>query len=291
MEKFIKRLCDLYVKQDLSLEESLRIMSYAPVKKIRDTSEYILSCLKEGLSISNALKTCTFIHFDSVVISFFLIAESLGEMKRIVSYLNDKTIRSIENRTKLIGSIVYPSFVVLLAFVSSIALCFVFKEQFLLSIYKAFFVLLCIYAFLILLIRKLLEANKLYEAFLGADFLIKCGASISKAMACGALIAGIDTREGRAFSEASEKVAYGMELKSALLLGNELTEIFFYAEETGDEKEVFNKAAIMLDEKNSRKRAVYLQLIEPVFTVITGSFLLVLIMNYFLPVINNFDWM
>ena len=79
LKEFTDCLYELFVRQNIELCESLRIMSGKPKKdKISKAAMYILGLLENGTLFSNALKTCAFIEFDKVYISFILLAEKNG---------------------------------------------------------------------------------------------------------------------------------------------------------------------------------------------------------------------
>jgi len=291
MEKFTKELCDLMINKNLSLIESLDIMRRKPKGIIKKTAGYLYECMEKGSLFSNALKTCPYITFDCVYITFILMAEKTGNLKSVIQYLNKRSERYRENRNKLISAYIYPAFVVVLSVIVCFFLCSFVGIEHKEDLYKSFGFLVFISVLLFYVLGKMLGINKSYEAFLGADLLIQGGVSISAATLCGALIAGVDTKTGRMFTEAGEKLEFGVDLRNAFNLKGEYEEAFYYADATGKDKEVFGKIADWFNERDERRRSICIQLIEPVFIAITGTFLLMLIMNFFMPVLNNVNWM
>lgn len=291
MEKFTRILCELFVKQNLSLVQSLRLMTRKSNGKIKQASVYLMEALESGVAFSNALKKCPFIEFDNTYITFILLAEKIGNMKNIIQYLDKKCKRSIENKNKMVSAIVYPVFVIVMSFFTCFFLCSILEVDRKEEIFRAFFLLFISCLIAIFCIYKLLGNSRTYEAFLGADLLVKEGISLSIAATCGAMIAGIDTKVGKAFLDAKEKLEYGMDLKTAFSTKGDFEDAFYYADITGVENNIFEKVAVWFGEKNEKRRCVCLQLIEPVFIAITGCFLLLLILNFFLPVINDMNWL
>lgn len=287
MEKFTKELCDLFVNKKLPLTECLKIMAKKPAGKVKKAAEYVYSVIEKGELFSNALKTCPYISFDNVYVTFILLAEKSGNLQMTINYLNKKCQRDKENKSKLIGSIIYPAFVILFSFVVCIYLNRLFSTEDSIFIYKFFSFLIFVCGLLVFIIYKFLGTNKVYEAFLAADLLIKEGISASVAVAYGSIIAGIDSKTGRVFMEASRKIELGMNLRTAFNLDKNLEDFFYYVDESGGGKDIFEKIALWIGDKDEKKRTICMQLIEPVFIAVTGSFLFSIILNFISPVINT----
>ncbi len=92
--EFTEVLYELFVRQNLSLSHSLLIMSRKPKKdRVKLAAESIYSALENGSVFSSALKTCEYVRFNDVYISFILLAEKNGDLKSTVSYLKEKLVR------------------------------------------------------------------------------------------------------------------------------------------------------------------------------------------------------
>lgn len=291
MEKFTRELCELYVNKNMSVTESLYLMSCKPKGKVKKTSEFLYKSLEKGIPLSNALKNNPYIDFDRVYVMFILFAEQSGNLKRTIQYLDSKCKRSRDNKTKVITAFLYPAFVVFLSFFLCLFLNRFLQVDHKEKIYKAFFFLIIVCSFLFILIYKMIGNNRLYEAFLGTDILVKSGISVSAAAECGAMIVGINSKIGKLFMDAGEKIEYGMNLKTAFNFNGEFEDAFYYADVTGGENDVFEKVAFWIKEKLDKRRIICMQLIEPLFIAVTGSFLLILVFNFFLPVMNNYNWL
>ena len=140
----------------------------------------------------------------------------------------------------------------------------------------------------------MLGTNKLYEAFLAAGFLIKGGESLANAVNNAVTILGYDSKEGQLFAKAGKKLSYGVSLKTAFELNTlntslqqELEEAFFFAENSGDESEVFEKIALWINARDEKIRTICFKLLEPFFICGTGIFLLVFLMNLVLPIFTQ----
>ncbi len=80
-----------------------------------------------------------------------------------------------------------------------------------------------------------------------------------------------------------------MDLQNAFCVRNnaELKEAFYYADAGAGKDDLFARIAAYLKSEKEKKRTVCLSLIEPLFIVVTGAFLLLLLMTFFMPLINN----
>lgn len=293
--RFTEILEELVSAKKMDLKAALSLMARAlPQKKeaVAAAAQNIYGELLNGQAFSNALKLCPYIDFDMVYISFTAFAERCGCLEKALEFLKKKCLRRSETMSALTGAAVYPIFVVLLALAAGILLCFYSDLKS--SFYEAFAFLLffCIIAFFIL--KKILSANKLYEAFLAMGFLIKGGESIANAVTAAVNILGFGTKEGKLFAGAGEKLSYGLSLREAFAIntGNKrlrylLEEAFFYAENSGGENDVFEKIALWLNSRDEKRRSICLRLIEPVFISGTGIFLLIFLVNLVLPMFSE----
>ena len=103
-------------------------------------------------------------------------------------------------------------------------------------------------------------------------------------------ILGIDSRLGRNFAEAKERIEFGMNLENAFCLEGGFKEAFYYADATGKKSEIFLNVAKWLEKKDERRRALFMVLIEPLFIALTGAFLILLVINFFMPFMTDFSW-
>ena len=291
--EFTEVLYELFVRQNLSLSHSLLIMSRKPKKdRIKLAAESIYSALENGSVFSSALKTCEYVRFNDVYISFILLAEKNGDLKSTVSYLKEKLIRENEQSKKLIGASIYPAFVIILAITAAVftGLYTDTADFSLLAKYAFGFLFLCICVYG--LIFKMLSEDRLCEAFTAVDFLLKNGIELSEAVGCAVQIAGPSGNIGKIFENARIKLSYGMDLQTAFDCkdNRQFSEIFYYADTGGSQLDLFARIAASLSEKNERRRTICLSLVEPVFIVMTGGFILMILMTFFMPLINDISW-
>lgn len=308
VRKFTKKLDELFVKQNIGLLEALNIISHGPSKsgdkkyekkwgcggrareKIARTAEYLYQQMETGNLISNAFRSCPYISFDEKYVSFVALAEGSGDLKNAVIYLNDKYERSYQNKLKVMEASFYPLFVIILSIIAGLFLVKFTDGENYLSLIEMTIILTCVCVGLLYFIIKVMAENPLYEAFLTIDFLLKSGVCMSEAIGCAIQIVGIKSKTGRAFEDAREKLEFGMSLQNALQLGERYEEGFYFAEKAGGKTEVFGKMALWLNVEWERRRKFCLSIMEPLFILLAGIFLLALILKYFLPYITDLNW-
>lgn len=310
IRKFTEALSELMIDQNFSLGNALKILSRENLRK-KKSDEITLCCkeilnkLENGESFANALKFSKEISFDNTYISFIRFSEKTGNLSEIISFLRERCKRQEENHNRIIESLLYPVFVIILAFIAVGFLLLYGKNIFVGEQIEAFCTsnlisscgnavfFLCVFCFCGgWVIKKNLGSDKLYEAFLAADFLLKNGESFGSAIETSAEILGKESPEGQLFLNARERLEYGVELKNAFICSNsrkwdEIQNMFYFAENAGNETQIFEKIASKLKMDLDKKRKFCLKLIEPMFIAGTGGFLLIFLMNTALPLLSG----
>lgn len=290
MLEFTKMLYELLVLQQMTLSKSLLIMSSKPKSDcVSKAAKEIAAALEAGSFFSNALKKCHSIAFNDVYISFICLAEKNGDLKTILEYLKEKLIRQKECRKRIVEASIYPLFVVLLAIAASVFIGFYTETNDYLLLAKYVSVLIFVCAAMYFVIIKTLGDNRLCEAFRSVDFLLANGIELSEAVACAIQIAGPSTKIGKIFENARVNLSYGMDLQHAFNCKTEskLREAFYYADAGGSKNDLFGRIAAYLEADKERSRTLCFSLIEPLFIVVTGVFILAILMTFFMPLINE----
>lgn len=312
MLKFTKALYKLFVIEGLSLSRSLMIMKAKPESdNVSRAASAIYESLENGSLFSNALRSCRVVIFDDVYISFISIAEKNGDLKSALAYLKQKLEREAECRKKLAVISVYPVLVILISITASVFIGLYTKTSDLKLLIKYVLYLVGVCTSLFILFFRILGTNTLFEAFTAVDFLLRNGIELSEAVGCAVQILGPSSKAGRLFENARIRISCGMDLQSAFgckanfeeaceetykewgsgPLLSKLKEAFYYADAGGSKDDLFKQLASYLLEKNERNREICLSLVEPVFIIVTGVFIFILLMTFFMPVITDTGWL
>lgn len=298
--EFTQLLFELTKKQNLSLVESLEIMSKFQKKgAVEFAAKHILECLNQGLSFSGALKTCKEIEFDGLYISFVSFAEKTGHFGETCEFLYFRCKRKHENLVQIFEACLYPVFVVLLSIAAASFLMIFGKsnnvfgdigfsieqsERIISSCFRGCVFLFCFFSISFFVLKNILSDNKMFESFLAADFLVRSGINLIDTFDALVSVAGIDSSLGQEFLKIKNKILQGTEFSMAFMGLNKKLERFFYlAQHTGGECDVFGKMAAFLKEFDEKRRKICFTLIEPIFICGTGVFLIILLSGIYVP--------
>lgn len=292
---FTKMLFELICEKKISLKDSLEIINKKNKKiennRISKIGNYILKDILAGSSFSNSLRKCPYVIFDDIYISFINFAEKTGMLCETIEFLNKRCERKKENLFKIIEVGIYP---ILVIFISAIGSLYLYYSK-LFDVSNNIFIYLFILIFFSMAIfwglKSTICENKLYEAFLAVSFLIKSGVCLYDAVGCGAQVFGVTSKNGIDFLKAREKLLLGMDLEKAFSLGPKYSDAFFFAERSGGKADIFEKIAKNIGEYDEKKRRICFSLMEPIFMLLTGIFLIILISNIFLPYISEYSFM
>ena len=302
--RFLKVLHHLYVEQGISLTECLSIMSRSHKSRMNRAAAYAEEELRRGNAFSNALKTCPYISFDSLTVTFVDFSQRTGNLSETLGFLKERCERKEKAFSRIFEASVYPVFVIFLSLFVSGLMIFYAESALGSSLKKievmktlgldlAFLLAFCGLMFWFL--KRNLSDSPLYEAFLSVGFLIKYGVNASLAVGLGANILGLETKAGQIFLKARQRMEGGIELVKAftaenkLLMDKEIEEAFYYAQKSGGKNDVFERIARLLGKKIEKKSALLLSLVEPVFVGGTGIFLIILMANFLMPVMNDLN--
>jgi len=296
--EFTQILLDLMKTQKLSLPESLLAMSNElwGSETVKETARFLYEYLEKGFRFSMALRKCETIYFDDTFILFVSFSEQTGKIVETMEFLAGRSSRRIENINHIVEACIYPVFVIVMAVAGAFVLFFwcgkntalltelepANNPDYLNIFVKAFSFLICFCTGFFYSVKKMLGEDKVYEAFLAADFLARSGVNLAESIGAGIQVAGIDSEYGRRLLDVKTQVENGKNLKEAFVfLGKKLRHKLGYVRTGGRECDVFGKVTAALYQESERRRRICISLIEPVFLLGTGTFLVILLWNIF----------
>ena len=195
---FTDLFTEFIFERKLDVQTALYILSKKSTsknQKIVLAARNLQDVMKNGGTLSYALKVCPYINFDSVYVSFIRFAERSGNLCEVMNFLRSRCKREEENEGKVVEAAVYPVFVIILSVVVVVLFFYYFSSVFdsqLIDIVAednlfgslflsfAFLIVFCVVS--IIWLKKTLGVNKLYEAFLAVGFLVKGGECLSVAV-------------------------------------------------------------------------------------------------------------
>lgn len=291
--------------------QSLKILSESKLsnKKIKRTSSYMADEIGKGSSLSSVFQKCPYISFDKIYVSFVSFSEETGRLSQTMKFLSERCRRKKELLGSFCSALIYPAFIFFI--VSFLILFLSFfgnripggglfsdfnKNEMLKDFIWSFvtFIFLSMTVFMGLWTSA--SDNRLYEAFLAGGFLVENGVNVSTAVGMVAEIQGIESKNGRVFVKAREGLEYGMGIHSAFCsyadanFKKKVEVALLLAEETGTKNQVLNKIAMNLKKENDRKRKLCISLVEPAFILVTGIFLIQIVMRFVYPMFSGFGF-
>ena len=299
VRKFTDSLAELFVSQNLSLAESLAVMAgeaggcgdFSKKSRLQKISSFLLNALRQGNPLSNSMQECPYASFDSVYVSFIMLAERSGNLKETVAFLKRRCERSHECAEKVVEAALYPAFVVCAAITGGGFLLRYTGTALDANLVAGFLTLCALSAGIFALFRHFLKEDSFAEVFFAMDFLTKNGHSVSSAAGFAVLIAGENSAFGNRLLEAKRKLEYGMRLCEAFSLKGRAGELLFLAERGETSVDVFSRIAEYHEDVSERRRKICITLVEPAFICIAGLFMLLVVLDVFLPFMNDYSWM
>lgn len=312
VKKFTEALYELMCCKNLTLQQSLQILGDIGTeensnKKISYSAKQILELMSDGLSFSAALTECKYIKFDMSYINCFCYSEITGNLTEVIKFLKDRCDEESESFNCFISASVYPGIVILLGITISLIL-FSYRDHFgymnsnilgkqqLKSFFKSLLVFMVLFISCFSILVRNLKEDKKYEAFLIISFLLKSGMNMYGAFSYAAIMLGEKSRYGKLFVQARNRISMGMDLRSAFDNGESkklnipgFETAIYFAQKGGSKSDVFEKIAASIRNKDLKKRKLCLRLIEPLLIGITGMFLILLVINFVMPVMMNTD--
>lgn len=290
-----KRLTDaldnLFVNQGLTLAEALEVICKSKTGRLQKLALFLLEALREGNSLSNALKECPFAAFDSTYVTFVMLSERTGKVRETITFLKKRNERLYQNKMKLIEAALYPLFVILLSISIGIFLLKYSETAIDSNLIFSIALLFLITFIFFIIVWKCIKEDKLCEVLYALDFLVKNGNSLSSAFAFAVSLVGLQSKLGQKLMETKNKLEYGLPLSSAFTLMGDAGEMLYFVESGASNNNVFGKLALCQEEKYKQRRKFCLSLVEPVFIGITGSFLLILVIHIFMPFMTDMSWL
>lgn len=315
IKKFTEELFELVALQKFSLISALEFIKTGMKKNgqegtVQKAAEEIFEQLNKGNSFSYALRVNDVINFDNTYSAFISFSERNGNLAKTLGFLKERCIRKENSKNRIIEASIYPAFVVLLSVLALIAVLvygktffnsaefnFEYRKTVVRGLIYSFIFLAAFVVLVVSFLKRRIGNNRLYEAFSAVGFLVRAGVNLSNAVSIAVNILGEETPEGALFLRAGEKLLEGQDLRSAFLeernykvakkVYTEIQEAFYFANQSGDSGEVFEKIADWLEAESLKKRTVCFKLIEPVLISGTGLFLLIFMGNILLPFLSG----
>ena len=295
------------LKGKTSLFDSLRILARDGIEKgVRDSAVSLLSSMKKGKSFSESLRRVKSggVIFSPLYLTLISAAELAGSLEAVLESIINDLRRRQAARENAVNILVYPAIIVFLAVAGTVALIvkgmpLLIAEGFLsdgvvrdakAGIVIAALVLLSGGSALFTVYFKLFNNDSPeFRIFYLLDFLLRSNVTLTEALShCVASMAG--TKFCKALIAIKRDIAYGVSFSSAF---GKIKHFSPYvrgwlsvADMHGNLSEISGNIRDYFGRRDSKTREIASRLMEPAVIVLTGSYVLIIMITVVLPILT-----
>ena len=305
--RFVEMLLAL-LEGHTNLTDAARILSGESMEKpVRDTAEKLLAVLKKGRSFAEGLAAASrgTLLFPPLYEEILRPAEQTGAVDKALARIAEHLRRTIKAREAVAAALAYPTAVVLIALAGTAFLLWkglplfagagMLPDDFLARarssvIFAGVFLLasgaVAAFACYRLIARESPPSRIFYEL----SFLLEGKIPLPDALSSCIMSMG-NTKWGRALARAKWDIASGGRLARAFadsgVFPAYITGWLAVGDRNGEIETVCRRIADYYRNRDERGSAAAMRLAEPLFIVITGAYLVMLIQGVILPVLTR----
>jgi len=295
------------LKGKTSLFDSLHILARDGIEKgVRESAVSLLSSMKKGKSFSESLRRLKSgrVFFTPLYLRLITAAELAGSLETVLERIINDLRRKQAARENAVNILIYPAIIVFLAVAGTIALIFkgiplLISEGFLSAgvvsdakngIGIAALVLLSGgSALFVVYFRIFNNDSPEFRLFYLLDFLLRSSVTLPEALShCVVSMGG--TKFRKALIAIKRDIAQGVPFSSAF---NKIKHFSPYvrgwlsvADKNGDLSEICGSIRDYFDRRDNKIREAAARLIEPAVIVLTGSYVLIIMITVILPILT-----
>jgi type IV pilus assembly protein PilC len=289
-----------------NLTDAARILSGGEMEKtVRETAERLLSALKKGRSFADGFAAASrgTLLFPPLYEEILRSAEQTGAVDKALARIAEHLRRKIKARETVAAALAYPAAVVLIALAGTALLLWkglplfagagMLPENYLSQartsvLLAGVFLLASGAAGAFACYRLIARESPLTRIFYELSFLLEGKVPLPDALSSCIMSVG-NTRWGRALTRAKRDIVSGGRLAHAFsdsgVFPAYITGWLAVGDRNGEIETVCSRIADYCRERDGRKSAAAMRLAEPLFIVITGAYLVLLIRGVILPVL------
>ena len=304
--RFLELLLTL-LKGKTSLFDSLHILARDGVEKaVRDIAVSLLSSMKKGRSFSESLRRLKNgrVFFSPVYLTLISAAELAGSLETVLERVINDLRRLQAARESAVNVLIYPAIIVLLAVAGTIALVtggmpLLISDGFIspdvahdakYGIGIAALVLLSGGGLLFAVYFRLFYRDSPeFRIFYLLDFLLRSNVTLPEALShCVVSIDG--TKFSKALIAVKKDIAQGVSFSSAFgkikYFSPYVRGWLSVAAARGDLREIAGSIRDYFDRRDRKTRETASRLMEPAVIVLTGSYVLIIMVTVVLPILT-----
>lgn len=295
------------LKGNTSLVDALHILAREGMEKpIRNSAVALLAAMKKGRGFSESIRLLQDrkVFFSPLYITLIAAAEMTGTIDSVLERIAGDLRRKQQATENAFNILIYPSVIIIIAITGTILLIFKGMPLFIAGGFLSGEILAnaangIINAGLVLLLggavlftayfRVFYLDSPEFRIFYMLDFLLRSNIPLLDALA-QCLTGMNDRRYGNALVLIKKNIVSGVPFSRAFStlpgLSPYVTGWLSVADMHGNIGEICGSIKDFYAQKDARKREVFMRLIEPAVIVLTGSYLLILILTVILPVLT-----
>ena len=289
------------LESEIPLKNSLEVLSSESSmnKKVRKMAQEILEKLSEGFSFSSAINLSSY-SIKERYLTLISASESGGSLIQALQFIKEISTqkKDLEERIKSVS--IYPAIVVSIALAATFVLLH-FRNQFLITVperelysgvFTAVAVLFAGIGAVALYIKNAMGENILYSVFFAFSFLSEAGFDFANCLDIAIMYSSQNKELTKALLNVKLKLQEGEGIGEAFshykIFPKEIIARLTLAEIHGNIDKVTKGIAKSIEKKDTAKRNLCMQLIEPLLILCTGLYILILVETIVLPFLTNY---
>jgi type II secretory pathway component PulF len=305
--RFVDILLTL-IRGNMSLTDALHIMSRGGIEPaIRESAEELFTAVKKGRSLSAGMGMLSEgkVRFSPLYLTLIRAAELTGSLEGVLTSIRTDIQRKQAARELITTVMIYPALIIAVAFTGSIVIIVkgipLFTQAGFLSgpvlenavagcVFAGVFLLTCGAVLLLVYYRIFGGDSAEYRIFHLLAFLLRNNITLPEALS-QSIAAMAGTKQQKALARIKKDITEGLRVSHAFsrstLVSPYITGWLTVADESGDLAGACGTIAEFFHQRDNRIRERAAKFVEPAAIIITGSYLLILILAVIIPILTH----
>jgi type IV pilus assembly protein PilC len=295
------------LKGKVSLTDSLQILSHEGIEsQVKDCAASLLAIMKKGKNLSESLHLLgnSKVSYEPLYISLITAAEATGTINEVLERIVHDLQRKQKAKENVQNLIIYPLIIISIAIIGTVFIITkglpLFIEGGLLSsdvqndaitgIMMAGIVLLTGGGSLFIVYYRIFYHDSAkYLIFYILEFLLKSNITLPQALSY-CIISIKNTKYKKALLMVKKDIVSGVSFSTAFTkiryFSNYVTGWLSVADINGNITEICGNIKAYYEQEDTKKRAVAARLMEPMIIVLTGIYILIIMLTVVLPILT-----
>jgi len=295
------------LKGKTSLMDALHILSREGIESpVKNYAVSLLAIMKKGKNLTESLHLIKNdkVHFDPLYLSLITAAEATGNIDEVLERIVYDMQRKKKEKENVQSALIYPIIIILIAIIGTIIILTVglplFVQGGLLKadvlqdaiegIILAGLVLLAGGSLLFIVFYRIFyHDSPEYSIFYILDFMLRSNIKLLQALSY-CIISINNTKYGKALVMIKNDVTSGVPFSAAFAkikyFSSYITGWLSIADKNGNIIEICGSIKAYYEQKDKNRRAIAARLMEPAIILLTGLYILIIMMTVVLPILT-----